>query len=103
MKLVVLAKAHQVLQQTGLLDLRPAVADLHAAPVGLARDRAVAFEQVAGQHLAHRLLAKSGAQQLGGRRVAAAFHIESVQIQAVEFLHRFAVEHVRQQQLHANL
>src|SRR2546422_274591 len=47
-KLVVVAKAHQVLQQPLLVDLRAGVADLHAAPVGLAGDQAVAFEQVAG-------------------------------------------------------
>ncbi|EKD97890.1 MAG: hypothetical protein ACD_23C00688G0001, partial [uncultured bacterium] len=42
MKTLVIAKADDVAQQSGLLDLRAKVADLHAAPVGLVRHRAVA-------------------------------------------------------------
>ncbi len=43
MKLVVVAKTHDVLQQAGLVNLRAAVGDLHTAPIGLARHQAVAF------------------------------------------------------------
>jgi len=46
MEFVVVAKAHQVLQQAALLDLRAAVADAYAAPVGLAGDQAIAFQQL---------------------------------------------------------
>lgn len=42
MKTVVLAKADDVAQQPGLVDLRIKVADLHGAPVGLAGHGAVA-------------------------------------------------------------
>ena len=48
-KFVVIAKAHQVLQQTFLVNLRAAVLNLHAAPVGLAGDQTIAFEQIADQ------------------------------------------------------
>jgi len=55
MKPGVTAKTHDVSQQTGLLDLRAKVTDLHTGPIGLAGNRAIAFEQPAGQHLGHRL------------------------------------------------
>ena len=42
-ELIVVAKADDVLQQTRLVNLWPAVVDLYAAPVGLAGDKAVAF------------------------------------------------------------
>lgn len=41
---VVVAKTHQVLQQAGLVDGAPGIADLHAGPVGLSGDQTVAFE-----------------------------------------------------------
>ena len=78
MKLVVVAKADDVAQQPSLVDGRAAVADLHAAPVGLARHQAVAFEQVAGEGFGDGGLRGIGTQQLGRRLVVAAFHIQAV-------------------------
>jgi len=83
MKLVVVAEAHQVGQQAGLVDLRAAVADLHAAPVGLPGDQAIAFEQVAGQGFGDGGFTHLGAQQLRGRCVVLAFDVQPVQVQAV--------------------
>jgi len=48
-KLVVVSKAHDITQQTRLINLWSGVADAHTAPVGLACDQAIAFEQVARQ------------------------------------------------------
>ena len=78
-KFIVIAKAHDVLQQTALLDLRPTVADLHAAPIRLTGDQAIAFEQVAEQHLGDGLFIESGLQQLRGRGVVRAFQIQPIQ------------------------
>ena len=41
---IVVAKTHDVLQQTGLVNLRPAVADADTAPVGLTRHQTIAFQ-----------------------------------------------------------
>ena len=41
---IVVAKTHDVLQQTGLVYLRTAVVDADTAPVGLTRYQAIAFE-----------------------------------------------------------
>lgn len=43
MKLVVIAKTHQVLQQALLVDGRARIGNSHAPPIGLARDQAIAF------------------------------------------------------------
>ena len=102
MEFVVVAEAHQVLQQAFLVDLRAAVADLHAAPVGLARDQAVALEQVADQGLGDGAFFMVGAQQLRGGLVLRALHIQAVQQQAVELLHHFLVEAVQADDLHAD-
>ena len=76
MKLVVVAKAHDVLQQAFLVDLRAGVADLYAAPVGLAGDQTVAFEQVAGQRFLDRGFVKLGKQQLGLGCEMQALHVK---------------------------
>ena len=55
MKFIVVAKTHDVLQQTGLVNLRPAVADADTAPVGLTGHQTIAFEQMADQSFGHRL------------------------------------------------
>ena len=93
------AKTHDVLQQPFLVDLRAGVANLHAAPVGLAGHQAVAFEQVAGQHLGHRGFVKLGFEQIGRRLVAGAFHVQAVQAQAVQFVHGFLVKQLGCNQL----
>ena len=62
MKLVVVTKTHQILQQTFLLNGRAGVTDLHASPVGLPCDQAVAFKQVAHQHFRHWRLFKRSVQ-----------------------------------------
>ena len=85
MELVVVAKTHDVLQQTFLVDLCAGIADLHAAPVRLARDQAVAFEQVAHQHLRHGAFVfclRRSAQQLRRGGVMVALHVQPVQVQA---------------------
>ena len=102
MKLVVVAKTHQVLQQALLVDGGPAVTDLQAAPVGLAGHQAVALEQAAGQHLGDWRLVGCCAQQLRRRRVLAALDVKPVQAQAVELLHRLAVEQFGVEQPHAH-
>ena len=56
---IVIAKAHDVFQQTSLIDLRATVVNLHAAPIGLIRDQAIAFEQVAHQRFSHGLLVEA--------------------------------------------
>lgn len=43
-KFIVVAKTHDVLQQTGLVNLRPAVTDADTAPVGLTRHQTIAFQ-----------------------------------------------------------
>ncbi len=101
-KFVVLAKAHQVAQQAGLVDLRAAVGNLHAAPVGLAGDGAVALEQMAGERLLHGLLVKSGGEQLRrGRAVAVAGNVQPVQAQARQLLHALGAKVFGQRQPHA--
>jgi len=102
MKLVVIAKAHQVLQQPRLLDLWSAVADAYAAPVGLTGDQAVAFQQLAGQGFGHGLLVEVRVQQMRRRLVVAAFDVQTVQTQAIQFMHGLTVELLGQQQLHAH-
>ena len=47
MKVRMLAKAHQIRQQTGVIQCRTTIFDHHSAPVRLAGDRAVGFEQMA--------------------------------------------------------
>ena len=54
MELVVVPETDQIRQQTSLVDLRAAVANLDAAPVGLASHQAIAFEQSAAQGFADR-------------------------------------------------
>ena len=44
MEFIVVAKTHDVLQQTGLVNLRSAVADADTAPVGLACHQTIAFQ-----------------------------------------------------------
>ena len=67
-KLVVVAEPDQVLQQAFLIDLRTDVVNLHAAPVRLAGNRAVGFEQVAVQALNYHAFPIT-AQQFGTRMV----------------------------------
>ena len=43
-KFIVVAKTHDVLQQTGLVNLRPAVADADTAPIRLSGYQTIAFE-----------------------------------------------------------
>ena len=43
MELVMVAKTHQILQQAFLVNRCAGVADLHAAPIGLARYQSIAF------------------------------------------------------------
>ena len=59
-KFIVIAKTHDVLQQTCLVDLRAAVADADTAPVGLAGHQAIAFEQMADESFGHWLLVLGG-------------------------------------------
>ena len=102
MELVVVAKTHQVLQQALLIDGRTGIADLHAAPIGLARHQAVALEQITDQYLAYRPFFSHGGQQIGRGLVAGAFHIQPVQVQTVEFKDRLAVKEFRGRQFDAN-
>jgi len=53
-KLIVVAKTHDVLKQAGLVNLCAAVTDADTAPVGLACDQAIAFQQIAEQCLCDR-------------------------------------------------
>ncbi len=61
-KFIVIAKTHYVLQQTGLVNLRPAVADADTAPIGLTRHQTIAFQQVTVKHLCHRRFVKGGTE-----------------------------------------
>ena len=102
-KVVVIAKADDVAQQPGLVDLRAGVADLHAAPVGLAGDGAIAFQQAAGQCFFHRLLVEGGRQQIGRRAGhGLAFDVEAIEVEAVQLVHRLAVEVFRRDEAHAD-
>ena len=92
MKFVVIAKTHQVLQQSLLIYRSAGVADLHAAPVRLPRDQTVALEQVADQHLGHRCFVGQHLEQLRRRREARAFHIQPVQAKTIELVNRFPVK-----------
>ena len=62
MKFIVVAKTHDVLQQTSLVNLRPAVADADTAPVGLTRHQTIAFQQVTVKRLCDRRFVKGGAE-----------------------------------------
>nr|GEU28525.1 hypothetical protein [Tanacetum cinerariifolium] len=84
---VVFAETDQILEQAFLVDLRTAVVDLHAGPVGLARDQAVRFEQVRHQLFLHRLLVQCGFQQFRRRVVGVDVDVEAVQQQAVQLAH----------------
>ena len=81
--------------------MRAGVGNAHAAPVGLAGDQAVAFEQVADQHLAHGRVVERGAQQLRCWLVVRALQVKAVQVQAIEFMHRLTVKQFGQQDPHA--
>ena len=61
-KFIVVAKTHDVLQQTGLVNLRPAVADADTAPVGLTRHQTIAFQQVTVKRLCDWRFVKGGAE-----------------------------------------
>ena len=61
-KFIVVAKAHDVLQQTSLVYLRPAVADTDTAPVGLTRHQTIAFQQVTVERLCHRRFVRGGTE-----------------------------------------
>ena len=50
---IVVAKTHDVLQQTSLLYLRPAIADADTAPIRLTCYQAIAFQQVAVERLGY--------------------------------------------------
>ena len=60
-------------------------------PVGLAGDQAVAVEQVAGRHLAHRLFVGVIFSSSGAQGVLRAFDIQAIQAQAIKLVHRFLV------------
>ena len=102
MEFVVVAKAHQILQQAFLLDLGAAVLNLHAAPVGLAGYQAVAFEQVADQGFGDGGFIMAGAQQLWRGGVLGAFHIQPVQQLAIHLMHLLGVEFFHFQQVHTH-
>ena len=102
MEFVVVAKTDQILQQTLLVDLRAGVLNLHTAPVGLASDEAIAFEQVAGQGFGDWRFFMVGAQQLGGGLVLRALYIEAVQQQAFELLNAQGLKLIAGQKAHAN-
>ena len=95
------AKAHDVAQQAFLVDGRAGVADLHAAPVGLAGDQAIALEQVADQGFGHGRVVVVGLEQVGARRVVAAFDVQAVQVQALQFLHLLQLEGILGDDTHA--
>ena len=59
-KLLVVAKAHDVLKQTRLVDGRPAVGDADAAPIRLPRHQTIAFEQMADEGFGHRWFTQRG-------------------------------------------
>ena len=101
MKLVVVAKTHDVLQQAFLVNLVAAVRDLYAAPVRLSGHQTIAFKQVADQGFGHRGFFGVDAQQLGRGLVPSAFHIEPVQAQTIELVHRLGVKLLGHQQLDA--
>ena len=59
-KFIVVAKTHDVLQQTSLVYLRPAVVDADTAPVGLTRHQTIAFQQVTVKRLCDWRFVKGG-------------------------------------------
>ena len=89
-KFLVVAKAHDVAQEPRLIDLRPAVADLNTAPIGLARHETIAFEQMAGQRFGHRLLIVLDTQKIRLGSVLITFDVQTIQLQAIEFSNRLA-------------
>src|SRR5471032_2573884 len=86
-ELVVLAEADQVAQQAFLVDLRAAVMDLHAGPVGLAGHQAVRFKQVGQQLLFDRRLVGPGLEQAGIGAVFIDLDVEAVQQHAFQLAH----------------
>ena len=86
---IVVAKTHDVLQQTSLLYLRPAIADADTAPVRLTRYQAIAFQQVAVKRLGHWCFVGSSTEQFRRRLVMAAVQIQSIQTQPVHFSNFF--------------
>src|SRR5690606_27776304 len=62
-EVAVLTEGNQILQQAGPVDRRAAVTDHYAGPVGLPGDRAVGFEQVAVEGLAHLARARQQPQE----------------------------------------
>ena len=95
-------KTHQVLQQTTLLNLRPAVADAHTAPIGLTGHQAIAFEQVAGQGFGDRVFMVSTAQQVGCRLITVAINVQPVQAEPVQFMDGLALKLFRQDKHHTH-
>ena len=102
MKFVVIAKTQQVAQQALLLDGCACVADLHAAPIGLASHRAIAFEQIAEQHFADRAFLVVGAQQVRRGCELCALQVQAVQAQALQLLHALALKVRRRDQTYAD-
>jgi hypothetical protein len=101
-KLIVVSKAHDVTQQTRLVNLRTGVADAHTAPIRLARDQAIAFEQIAGQGFSGGRFVEIGRQQLGIGLVLVALQIQTVKTETIQLMHRLAVKALGQHQLHTH-
>src|SRR5690554_7432300 len=64
-EVAVLTEGNQVPQQAGPVDRRAAVTDHYAGPVGLPGDRAVGFEQVAVEGLAHLEIGRASCRERG--------------------------------------
>ena len=59
------------------------VADAHTAPIGLTRDQAIAFEQIAGEGFAHRRFVEISSQQRRVGLVLVALQVQAVEAQAI--------------------
>src|SRR5690606_30061992 len=78
-EVAVLTEGNQVPQQAGPVDRRATVTDHYAGPVRLPGDRAVGFEQVAVEGLAHLARPRQQPQEAGIIFVTADPHIHVIQ------------------------
>lgn len=97
---IVLAEAYQVAQQRLAVQPRAGVADLHAAPVRLAGDQAVGFQQMTAQGFADDV-AGVGAQDLRAGRVVVHLDVQLVDAFASQFGDGFAAKLLRQHDVDA--
>ena len=84
MELIMLAEADQVLEQAFLVDLRTVIADLHAAPIGLAGHQAIRLQQVRYQGFFHWQVVEVGFQGFRLRRIVVDLDVQAVQQMAFQ-------------------